>query len=114
MVSRDVTDPASSQGRHFAGGFSCAQPNHIEAKNPKMAAVAGTSRTASVSMPPPGDGRRIRTSKGFPRTWVLLASRSGREKTIGGLGGIPTVRLPGSRSIPAPANENARLRGIGE
>jgi hypothetical protein len=65
-------------------------------------------------MPPHRDGRRIRTSKGFPRTWALLASRSGREKTIGGLGDIPTVRLPGSRSIPAPANENARLRGIGD
>jgi len=39
-----ATAPPMSSFRQPAGGFSCAQPNQLAAKNPKIAAVAAASR----------------------------------------------------------------------
>jgi hypothetical protein len=41
----DTIEPAASALRQDVGGFSCAQPNHADAKKPNTAAVAALSRT---------------------------------------------------------------------
>jgi hypothetical protein len=50
IVANDTTVAVSGHGRHDFGGCSCAQPNQVEPKKPRMAAVAAASRINSVSI----------------------------------------------------------------